>query len=135
MLRLLSYIAKTGIATVAKPCPPLEESANGLPALSNSPCSGTECNACATACPTDAIEITDAAAGGKIALDLGACIGCQLCIDLCPTGTIVSDRSTTVARKNRSDLVLHNKQLSVPKTINSAPRKFSMTEQLTVLFP
>jgi Ni,Fe-hydrogenase III small subunit/formate hydrogenlyase subunit 6/NADH:ubiquinone oxidoreductase subunit I len=133
VLKLLSYIAKTGIATTAKPCPPLDAEANGLPALTNSPCAGTECNACATACPTDAIEITDAPAGGKVALDLGACISCQLCIDLCPTATIVSDRSTTVARKSRSDLVLHNTHL--PASTKIPPKKFSMTEQLTVLFP
>ncbi len=135
MLKLLSYIARTGIATVPKPCPPLDESANGLPTLTNSPCSSTECNACAQVCPTDAIEVTDGTAGGKVALDLGSCISCQLCIDVCPTGTIVSDRSTTVARKNRSDLVLHNSQSDLPKPVQIAPKRFSMTEQLTVLFP
>jgi formate hydrogenlyase subunit 7 len=139
MLKLLSYITKTGIATTAKPCPPLDDSANGLPALSNNPCSGTECNVCAKACPTDAIEISDTSAGGKIALDLGACISCQLCIDLCPTGTIVGDRSTTVARKNRSDLILYNDKSNLPKPRDTKPvktetKRFSTTEQLSVLF-
>ena len=134
MLKLLSYITKTGLATIKKPCPPLDAEANGLPALTSDPCAGGGCNACATACPTNAIEITESAAGGKVALDLGACIGCQLCIDLCPTGTIVSDRSTTVARKNRSDLVLHN-STATSKPVKTKPKRFSTTEQLSVLFP
>jgi len=135
MIKLLSYILQTGIPTVAKPCPPLESEANGLPALSTNPCSGTDCNACAKVCPTDAIEVTNAAAGGQIKLDLGACIGCQLCIEICPTGTIVSDRSTTVARKNRSDLVINNIQSSPARPVQARPKRFSMTEQLSVLYP
>jgi Ni,Fe-hydrogenase III small subunit/formate hydrogenlyase subunit 6/NADH:ubiquinone oxidoreductase subunit I len=108
--------------------------------LTKQPCVGTECNACATACPTDAIKITDAVStaknsGGKVALDLGACIGCQLCIDVCPTGTIVPDRSTTIARKMRADLVLHSDK---PKSVSSSKKYTdlpSTTQQLAVLFP
>ena len=108
MLKILSYILRNGLATVAEPCPPLEADANGMPAITDKPCSGSGCNACAVACPTEAIVVVDENGKGKIALDLGACIGCQLCIDVCPTGTIVNDRSTKLARIKRSDLVLTN---------------------------
>ena len=108
MLKLITYIMKNGIATVAEPCPPLESDAEGMPMLTEQPC-GNGCNACAEVCPTDAIGVTGEN-GGKVTLDLGACIGCQLCIDVCPTGTITNNRSTKIAKRRRSDLVLSNKQ-------------------------
>ncbi len=108
MLKILSYIFRNGIATVANPCPPLEEDADGMPALTENSCSGTGCNECATACPTDAIEVSNEDGVGRVSLDLGACIGCQLCIDICPTGTIVRNRSTRLAKKQRDDLILTN---------------------------
>jgi Ni,Fe-hydrogenase III small subunit/Pyruvate/2-oxoacid:ferredoxin oxidoreductase delta subunit len=108
MLKLLTYIMKNGIATVADPCPPLETDADGMPMLTEQPCSGSECNVCAAVCPTNAISVAPEN-GGKVTLDLGSCIGCQLCIDVCPTGTITNNRSTKLAKKRRSDLILNNK--------------------------
>ncbi len=96
------------MATVKDPCPPLEADADGMPMLTEQPCSGNECNACAEICPTNAIGVTNEN-GGKVTLDLGACIGCQLCVDICPTGTITNDRSTKLAKRRRNDLILSNK--------------------------
>ena len=135
MLKLLSYILKNGIATVSKPCPPLDPGANGMPALSKEPCSGNECNACAKACPTEAIEVSNAPTGGKISLDLGKCIGCHLCIDLCPTGTIVENLSTTIAKKDRNELILHNDQVDATASIKKKTKSPSATQQLSVLYP
>lgn len=107
MLKMLSYLLKQGIATSSTICPPLEETARGLPHVTSSPCMGEECNACAPICPTTAIEVKD---GTKptVRLDLGACIACGLCTAVCPTETIVENLSTQVARSKRSDLILTN---------------------------
>lgn len=113
MFKVLSYILQKGIVTVAKPCPPLEEDANGMPTLTNNACSGSECNVCAVICPTDAIEVSNDTKVGKVSLDLGACIGCQLCIDVCPTGTITNNRSTKLATKEREDLIITNEKTAL----------------------
>jgi formate hydrogenlyase subunit 7 len=107
MLKLLTYILKNGVVTVAKPFPDLEADADGMPALTEQPCAN-ECNVCADLCPTNAISVNND--DGKVTLDLGSCIGCQLCVDVCPTGTIVNNRSTKLAKRRRSDLILSNKE-------------------------
>ncbi len=108
MLKLLSYIISNGIATVRNPCPPLDEDARGIPALTEALCSGNDCRACAEVCPTDAITVSGQEGQGNVSLDLGACIACGLCIDNCPTDTIVENRSSRVAKRRREDLVLTN---------------------------
>jgi Ni,Fe-hydrogenase III small subunit/NAD-dependent dihydropyrimidine dehydrogenase PreA subunit len=122
MLKLLSYILGTGITTVRDACPPLADDARGMPTLTNSPCSGNGCRACAEVCPTDAITVSGQEGEGKISLDLGACITCGLCVDICPTDTIVENRSSRVAKRRRQDLVLTNdKALSVSTESLAAP--------------
>jgi Ni,Fe-hydrogenase III small subunit/NAD-dependent dihydropyrimidine dehydrogenase PreA subunit len=79
-----------------------------MPALTEQPCVGSGCNACAEVCPTNAITVRGGDAKGNISLDLGACINCGLCIETCPTGTIEENKSTRVARARREDLVLTN---------------------------
>jgi len=109
MIKLLSYILGTGISTQKKMFPPLEESARGLPYLTDSPCLGAECNACPGACPTNAISVfSNNGDGAKVTLDLGACIACGLCTEICPTGTIVENMSTELGRLSRADLILDN---------------------------
>lgn len=212
MLKLLSYILQNGIATVREPCPPLNSDFNGMPMLSKEPCTGEACNACARACPTDAIEIIDLvhgqkrtqsagdvhsseeiqiaectgdtpdihsaqgagdthsiqdqgvqdkeaskskasvqstggtadtttvqgskdSNGAKVTLDLGACIGCHLCIDLCPTGTITESLTTTIARKRREDLILRSDQPRATQAAKGRAKSPGITQQLSVLFP
>lgn len=114
MLKLLTYLLSQKRATLADLCPPLEATARGLPALSEEPCSGVECNSCAQICPTDAITVVDANSNdspsdsAKVAIDLGACIGCGLCFENCPTATIVENLSSRNARKKRQELILTN---------------------------
>ncbi len=108
MLKLLTYLLENGIATSAKICPPLEQNARGLPYVTQSPCIGEACNACASACPTDAIEINDSSPEASVKLDLGSCIGCGLCTDICTTGTLIENLSTQTARTSREDLIMTN---------------------------
>jgi len=123
MLKLFTHLITQKRATIAQICPPLPETARGLPAITTQPCSGSECNACAQLCPTDAIAINDEkneSGSAKVALDLGACIGCGLCFQNCPTGTIAETLSTRNATKRREDLILTNdKALNGDKALNS----------------
>jgi len=107
-LKLLSYLIDRGVTTVKRICPPLEDDARGMPALTDAPCEGSGCKACEEVCPTSAITVRGEGGAASVALDLGACIGCGLCVETCPTATIVADRSTTVAATRREDLVLTN---------------------------
>ncbi len=49
----------------------------GLPVLGSSPCAEA-CTACRDACPTRAIS------QGPLRLDLGRCVFCQACVEVCP---------------------------------------------------
>ncbi len=115
MLKLLSYLLKQGVTTSKTDCPPLEQTARGLPHVTSAPCLGEKCNACAPVCPTTAIEIKDSQVTEKpsVKLDLGACIACGLCTAVCPTETLVENLSTEVARTKRSDLILSNETAAV----------------------
>ena len=46
------------------------------------------CGACVSACPSDALKITD----GLAAADAGACVLCGICVDTCPTGAIAVEK-------------------------------------------
>lgn len=111
MIKLFSYLLGQGVATAKNICSPLDDDARGLPQLTESPCEGSACNQCAEICPTNAITVFGQAKDNKVALDLGSCIGCSLCIDQCPTGTIGENRSTRVAVERRQDLLLTNDRL------------------------
>ncbi len=121
MLRLLNYLLSKGIATSPGISSPLDQIARGLPYVTQSPCLGEECNSCAEACPTDAITIKDGVPRANVTLDLGKCIACGLCTDVCTTDTLVENLSTQVARKNREDLILSN--VEKPPTEAKGPAK------------
>lgn len=108
MLKLLAYLISKGVVTSGRVCPPLDEGARGLPRLTDRACSGAECYSCVSACPTNAIKVLDIDGSGAVTLDLGMCIACGLCVDLCPTGTIANDLTTRVATDSREDLLLTN---------------------------
>lgn len=127
MIKLLSYLLGQGVATAKTICPPFDKDARGLPLLTQSPCQGSSCNQCAEICPTQAISVFGQGSESKVALDLGSCIGCSLCIDQCPTGTIGENRSTRVAVTNRQDLLLTNDQTvkeAVPQSQTKEDKPF-----------
>ncbi|HEY9715952.1 MAG TPA: NADH-quinone oxidoreductase subunit NuoB [Trichormus sp.] len=116
MLKLLTYLLSQPVVTAKNLCPPLEQNARGLPGISGSPCDGAKCKACVQLCPTDAIKVLQQTTGiaqpAKVSVDLGACIGCGLCFQNCPTGTIVENLSTRNATRRREDLVITNENQS-----------------------
>lgn len=117
MIRLLTYLIRNGIVTRADSFAELPETSNGMPKLSDNPCLGDGCRVCEQVCPTEAIRIEPTVAEGAtlspcVTLDRGACINCSLCVDLCSTHTIVTDRDPRTASKNREELVLRSSEIS-----------------------
>jgi len=117
MLKIIQYLASKGVVTARDLFPQLNDGVQGLPAVTEAPCSGTTCGACIESCPTDAITIVEETnaktnvertSSSRLELDLGSCITCGLCTDLCPTGTIVNNRTTRTARTHRNDLLISN---------------------------
>lgn len=110
MFDLLEYLLKQGTATQAKMFPQLDDACLGLPRIDpEQSCQGAQCNECASICPTNAIKVIDDSKDStKVTLDLGACIGCGLCISSCPTNLFVRDLRTTTASKNISSLIISN---------------------------
>lgn len=83
------------------PPPALPDRFRGLPRVDLAKCP-EGCDACAEACPTDAIEIE----GGKYKLDLGRCLFCTECMDACPEGAIAYTTEHRLAARKREDLIL-----------------------------
>ncbi len=89
--------------------PELPERFRGLPIIDRSLCP-SGCDACAEACPTDAIANDD-----SLAIDLGRCLFCPECSNACPPGAIRFSRQYQLAASRRADLVLktgHSLQLA-----------------------
>jgi Ni,Fe-hydrogenase III small subunit/ferredoxin len=105
MLSALLSAIKQRNATDPVDFPDLPDDARGLPRLTSEPCVGTGCSRCADVCPTRAIAVSKE---GSVELDRGLCVTCGACMAACPTGTIVSDRSTRTAVLRREDLILRN---------------------------
>ncbi|HEY3244800.1 MAG TPA: 4Fe-4S dicluster domain-containing protein [Phycisphaerae bacterium] len=59
------------------------------------------CQACADACPTQAIQ-----ANGALTLDLGKCLFCTACVDACPEGAVRYTQDYRMATSRRADLLL-----------------------------
>lgn len=70
----------------------------------------TGCQACAAACPTQAIALGSAngesMAGDPVQIDLGRCVLCGDCAPVCPSGKLSFTNDIRLAATDRSALVL-----------------------------
>ena len=128
----LRAIVRAGIATAPEVCPDLPPTAAGMPRLTDQPCQGESCRRCAQSCPTRAITVGDDAGSTVVTLDRGRCIGCGNCIEACPSGVIVTDRSTRTATRTREDLVLSTRPDASSKPIVSPPASLPFRRSLHV---
>ncbi|MBY0546162.1 MAG: NADH-quinone oxidoreductase subunit NuoB [Candidatus Obscuribacterales bacterium] len=113
MLRLLTYLLSKGVVT-NKVIPELfGEEVTGLPKVTNNACEAT-CESCIGSCPTEAIRRLDV----SVSVDRGACIACGQCLALCPTGTIINDRTVATHTYTREELILSSQGTSVPAVDN-----------------
>ncbi len=113
-------LLSTGIITQKGLFPELPLDATGMPAVTDTPCTG--CGRCAAVCPTLAITLGTDAQGSTVALDRGRCLGCQECVRACAHGVIIPDRTTRIATRTRAELVCTNR----PNTAVPAPAKDGM---------
>jgi Ni,Fe-hydrogenase III small subunit/Pyruvate/2-oxoacid:ferredoxin oxidoreductase delta subunit len=125
VLRLLGYLLKNGVVTNNDYCPPLGDGVIGLPKLTSDNCVGSECSQCADICPTEAITVLNGTANASLELDLGKCIGCAMCVRICPENTISNNTNTMTATQNRKDLVLSTADTQENKVINESRTPFA----------
>ncbi|CAN7753980.1 MULTISPECIES: 4Fe-4S dicluster domain-containing protein [unclassified Variovorax] len=71
----------------------------GKPVIGAAPCE-TGCNACATACPAEAIT------PDPVQIDLGRCVMCGDCASACPSGKLSFTNDFQLASTSRSGLVI-----------------------------
>jgi len=68
---------------------------------------GDGCQACADVCPTKAITMraAESASAGRLDVDYGRCIVCQLCTEACPSGAMATSSDWAFGVREREDLV------------------------------
>jgi Ni,Fe-hydrogenase III small subunit/NAD-dependent dihydropyrimidine dehydrogenase PreA subunit len=77
----------------------------GRPVVDQAKCR-SGCDACRSACPTQAITIN-----GKATIDLGKCLFCTDCTRACPEGAISYSRDYRLAVMRREDLITDGEPL------------------------
>ncbi|MGH7094024.1 MAG: NADH-quinone oxidoreductase subunit NuoB [Stellaceae bacterium] len=83
-----------------------QEGLLGMPRFEPEKC-GEGCDACAAACPTSAITVETGATGqGRLAVDYGRCVVCQLCVEACPDGAAAASSDWAYGARSRADLLL-----------------------------
>ncbi|MFR0191964.1 formate hydrogenlyase subunit HycF, partial [Escherichia coli] len=87
MFTFIKKVIKTGTATSSYPLEPIAVDKNfrGKPEQNPQQCIG--CAACVNACPSNALTVETDLATGELAwqFDLGRCIFCGRCEEVCPT--------------------------------------------------
>ena len=121
MIRTLLTRLRQGHRTLrypAAPPPPLPERFRGRPLLDTARCPDG-CQACAQACPTDAVSLS-----GQARIDLGRCLFCTECMDACPEGAIAYSRDHRLAARSRADLVVaEGDELPLARALDGRLRK------------
>src|ERR1700682_2425341 len=115
MLHVSLARLRQGHRTIAYPAqePTLPDRFRGLPVVDSSKCPDG-CQACADACPTDAITIDDQ--GPR--LDLGRCLFCTDCMEACPEGAIRYTGDYRLATRTREDLILQGQTLERARALD-----------------
>jgi len=86
------------------PAPPMPDRFRGRPTIDATKCPD-DCRACAEACPTNAVTLTD-----TMRIDLGKCLFCVDCINACPEQAISYTTDYRLAVRQRNDLVIDQDQ-------------------------
>jgi Ni,Fe-hydrogenase III small subunit/ferredoxin len=73
------------------------------------------CAECAEICPTKAITLhAPAEAPGRLAIDYGRCVVCQLCTEACPTGAMTPSSDWAFGVRRRDDLIWREALNTIP---------------------
>jgi Ni,Fe-hydrogenase III small subunit/ferredoxin len=96
----------------------------GMPRYQPEQC-GDDCKACADACPTKAITIrTSSGTGGRLGIDYGRCVVCQLCTVACTTGAMATSSDWAFGVRRRDDLIWTENAPTAPAAAVAARRAF-----------
>lgn len=101
-----------------EPAPVRPDRFRGLPVLDQARCVDG-CQACAEACPTDAIQN----ASGRLRLDMGRCLFCVECVRACPEGAVQFTGDYRLAARTREDLVLKGEPFEAAKALGEQTRR------------
>jgi formate hydrogenlyase subunit 6/NADH:ubiquinone oxidoreductase subunit I len=102
--RLLRPLRRAPATTRYPDAPPdLAPAARGLPELDLARCDAS--GACAEACPTGAIALTDS----SWVLDAGRCIFCDACARACPRDALHLGHRIELAVRDRGDLLVERR--------------------------
>lgn len=113
MLKVVIARLKQGHRTMKYPAgapPALPGRFRGRPLVDPSKCA-EGCSACTAGCPTGALFFeTDPEGGRELSLDLGKCLFCTDCAELCPHGAIAHSSDYRLSANKREDLLLRGDQ-------------------------
>ncbi|HUI11954.1 MAG TPA: NADH-quinone oxidoreductase subunit NuoB [Xanthobacteraceae bacterium] len=95
----------------------------GMPRYKPELCSD-DCRACADICPTIAITLNASASGGRLDIDYGRCIVCQLCTEACPVGAMSPSSDWAFGVRSRNDLIWSESAPAAPRQAAEERRPF-----------
>jgi Ni,Fe-hydrogenase III small subunit/formate hydrogenlyase subunit 6/NADH:ubiquinone oxidoreductase subunit I len=118
VIRILRTRLAQGCQTSGYPGSPvtLPQRYRGRPTLDPAKCLNG-CRACAAACPTAAIR------ADPLELDLGACLFCPVCAEVCPAGAIAFTGDHRLAARRRADLVVREGEAVLAAALEQRMRK------------
>jgi Ni,Fe-hydrogenase III small subunit/ferredoxin len=119
MLKAFVARMKQGYRTYPFPpkTPPLPERFMGRPVISSSKCD--RCDKCTAACPTDAIS----ACGEQVRLDMGKCVFCGKCQQVCRNKFITFTCEYNMAARKRDDLFLSGQNFKLAERLDASVRR------------
>jgi Ni,Fe-hydrogenase III small subunit/ferredoxin len=101
------YGIRQGLATTSWPSKEGDEGQQGLlgfPRYHSEACE-EGCRACVDSCLPGAIQLeADGSESGRLSVDYGKCIVCQLCTEECPSGAMEKSQDWAFGVRNREDL-------------------------------
>jgi Ni,Fe-hydrogenase III small subunit/NAD-dependent dihydropyrimidine dehydrogenase PreA subunit len=120
MLKALLARLHQGHRTTAFPLaePALSDRFRGMPLIDRDRCRNG-CEACVSACPTDAITND----GQRARLDLGRCLFCPECIAACPEGAIRFTPEYRLSTRARDDLISTGEPLRLAEALDRETRR------------
>ncbi len=110
--------------------PNLPDRYMGKPVLDPNPCP-EDCSSCISSCPVEALFFQESG----LHLDMGSCLFCGACADVCPSGAIRFSKDYRLAAKERNRLVIESAQssnegLPAPPLATAISKKFHRSLRL-----
>ncbi|TNF33736.1 MAG: NADH-quinone oxidoreductase subunit NuoB [Deltaproteobacteria bacterium] len=121
MLKILTERLRQGHRTMKwpdGPAPALDPRWRGAPTIDRARCE-PGCDACAAACPTDAIALDPE----RATVDLGRCLFCTDCVAACPSGAVTHGRDFSLAARDREALLTDGEVVAKAQALDKAARK------------